>query len=103
MTIRDRVKELCRDQHISINRLEQEVGLSKGYVSKLGESVPNTKKISLIADRLNVSVDYLVNGTLVEIMPKTDQEKWLLEHFRRLSEVGKAEVKGFIQGKEQED
>ena len=45
-----------------MNQLETELGFGKGYLSKLGKSTPNAIKIQKIADRLGVSVDYLMNG-----------------------------------------
>lgn len=99
MTIKDRVKTLCEKQGLSVNRLEQEVGVSKGYVSKLGNSIPNTKKIGLLADRLGVTVDYLVNGDVVKtINPDGAMEEQLLLYYRKLSDIEKAEALGVLHG-----
>ena len=45
-----------------MNQLEQELGFGKGYISKLGKSIPNVSKIQLIANYFNVTVDYLMTG-----------------------------------------
>ena len=45
-----------------MNQLEQELGFGKGYLSKLGKSIPNVSKIQLIANYFNVTVDYLMTG-----------------------------------------
>lgn len=66
MTIRERVKELCKQQGISVNQFEKEVGVAKGYVSKLDNSTPNGKKIQAMADYLGVSSDYLITGETAE-------------------------------------
>lgn len=60
--MKDRIKELCRLNGISMNKLEDILGFGKGYISKLGESTPNTSKIKKIADYFHVSVDYLMTG-----------------------------------------
>lgn len=60
--MKERIKELCRLNGISMNKLEDILGFGKGYISKLGESTPNTAKIKKIADYFGVSVDYLLNG-----------------------------------------
>ena len=62
MGLKERIQELCKQQDISMNQLETELGFGKGYLSKLGKSTPNAIKIQKIADRLGVSVDYLMNG-----------------------------------------
>lgn len=60
--MKERIKELCRINDISMNKLEEILGFGKGYISKLGESTPNTTKIKLIADYFNVSLEYLITG-----------------------------------------
>lgn len=62
MTLKERVKQLCKDNGISMNQLEKELNFGVGYISKLGNTTPNTKKITQIADYFNVSVDYLMTG-----------------------------------------
>ena len=66
MTTKDRIKELCKERKISVNKLETDLGFGTGYVSKLDKSTPNTKKIQAIADYFGTTVDYLVKGTVVE-------------------------------------
>lgn len=63
MDLKERIKELCKNKRISMNLLEQELGFGKGYISKLGQSTPNTLKIQKIADYFGVTVDYLMTGT----------------------------------------
>ena len=60
--MKERIKALCKLHGISMNKLEDVLGFGKGYISKLGNSTPNTAKIKLIADYFNVSVDYLMTG-----------------------------------------
>lgn len=62
MDLKKRIQELCRNSGISMNQLEQELGFGKGYISKLGKSIPNVSKIQLIANYFNVTVDYLMTG-----------------------------------------
>lgn len=62
MTLKDRIKELCKKNGISMNQLEEELGFGSGYISKLGKSTPNSKYIQKIADYFGVSVDYLMTG-----------------------------------------
>ena len=62
MTIKDRIKDLCAKNGITVNKLETSLGFGTGYISKLDKSTPNTKKIQLISDFFNVSVDYIMTG-----------------------------------------
>lgn len=62
MNTKERIKELCKKNKISVNKLETDLGFGTGYVSKLNKSTPNVKKIKLIADYFHVSVDYLMTG-----------------------------------------
>lgn len=64
MGLKERVQELCKRDNISMNQLEQELEFGKGYISKLGKSTPNTTKIQKIANKFNVTVDYLMTGTI---------------------------------------
>lgn len=63
MELKERIKALCKENGISMNKLEDILGFGKGYISKLGKSTPNTQKIQQIADYFGVTLDYLLNGT----------------------------------------
>lgn len=71
MNIKERIKDLCKKKGITVNKLETELGFGTGYISKLDKSTPNAKKIQLIADYFNVSVDYLISGKKHEASIKT--------------------------------
>lgn len=66
MTLKERVKNLCKSNGVSMNQLEKELGFATGYISKLDKSTPNSKYIQKIADYFNVSVDYLMTGKETE-------------------------------------
>lgn len=71
MSTKDRIKELCESNGISANKLEKNLGFAAGYISKLDKSTPNAKNIKMIAEYLNVSVDYLMTGKDVEFTVET--------------------------------
>lgn len=82
MTLKDRIKELCKKNGISMNQLEKELGFASGYISKLGKSTPGSKYIQKIADYFNVSVDYLMTGEESQFtveMADTDSKLFLME------------------------
>ena len=56
-----RIKELCAENNITLNKLEAEMGMSASSISKWKHSVsPTIDKIAKIASYFNVSIDYLV-------------------------------------------
>ena len=62
MDLRERIKELCKINGVSMNKVESDLNFGKGYISKLGKSTPNASKIRQIADYFDVTVDYLMSG-----------------------------------------
>ena len=62
MDLKERIKELCKINGVSMNKVESDLNFGKGYISKLGESTPNASKIRQIADYFDVTVDYLISG-----------------------------------------
>lgn len=60
--MKERIKKLCKEKGVSMNKAEQEIGLAKGYISKLGKSNPNSSTLQKIANYFNVSVEFLISG-----------------------------------------
>ena len=62
-----RIKELCVEKHITINRLESELGMSPASISKWRHSVsPTVEKLLKVANYFEVSLDYLVGLSNVQ-------------------------------------
>lgn len=61
MDLKERIKELCKINGVSMNKVESDLNFGKGYISKLGKSTPNASKIRQIADYFDVTVDYLMS------------------------------------------
>lgn len=60
MTIKDRIRGLCREKGMSLPLLEAALGFGNGTITKWDKSAPSTDKLSRVADYFNVSVDYLL-------------------------------------------
>ena len=59
-----RIKELCAENDMTINKLETEMGMSPASIAKWKRSVsPTIEKISKIASYFHVSIDYLVGAS----------------------------------------
>ena len=75
MSIKERVKDLCKENGISLNKLEQEIGVASGYLSKLDN--PGIKIVIHLAEYFGVDVGYLLsdgeNSPIIETATKEAQ------------------------------
>lgn len=83
--------------------LAEAMGVSRPTVTQWesGWSEPRMGTIKQIAATLNVSVADLISDTLPDvetIPPSTREEKRLLSMFRRLDDVKRAQVMGYVEG-----
>ena len=63
MSILGRISELRKQREkLSINKLEQECGLTRGSMAKWDDHAPSPDKVKKVADYFNVSVEYLLYG-----------------------------------------
>ena len=60
----DSVKTLCEKKGLSIYRLEKEVGLSKGAISKWNDSEPSASKLCAVAKLLETTSEQLLYDEL---------------------------------------
>lgn len=60
--IYQRIKELCKRDNISVNKLEQTLGFAKGSLCRIDVNKPSIDKLQKIADLFGVSVEYLNTG-----------------------------------------
>lgn len=103
MTLRERIKMLCKQNGISLNKLEVECDFAKGYLSKLDKSTPNMAYLQKIANYLDVTTDYLLTGKEKEVSLPDQADLWkairhdtellnALEKYMKLSEENKKRV-----------
>ena len=60
----EKIKLLAKKQGISLNTLEERVGLGKNYIYSLkNKKTPSVEHIAKIADYFNVSTEYLLGRT----------------------------------------
>lgn len=63
MSLLGRIDELRKQyKKLSINKLEQECGLTRGSMAKWDDHAPSPDKVKKVADYFNVSVEYLLYG-----------------------------------------
>lgn len=75
MGLYENVKEAAKSKGYSINRLEQELGFARSYISKFKTITPSADKIQKIADFLDVSTDYLLTGNKADSIHLNTKDK----------------------------
>ena len=94
MSVKERIRELCKINRISIPNLESELGFGSGTISKWDKSVPSVDKLQKIAERFDVSMDFLTTGHEYNRAPET-----LAAHFEgeELSEEEIEEIMNYVE------
>lgn len=93
-----RILKLMKEQHISDTEMQEYLCVPKGTFSnwKRGKGKSYYEYIDRFADRLNVTVDYLVRGEERFDLNCSYNEADLLEKYRLLSVEGKEVVSATI-------
>lgn len=74
----EKIKELTKKQGISLNDLEERLGLGKNTLYGLKRNQPSAERLQQIADYFNVSTDYLL-GRTDNPNVASDKEKFYFE------------------------
>ena len=95
MDLKERIQLLCKQNQVSMNKLETDLEFGKGYISKLGKSTPNIAKLQKIADYFGVSLDYLSSGKSSElnesVLTKKDERDIQRDLDRIMGEIRKGD------------
>lgn len=75
MTTTERILSICKERGIPVYRLEKACGFSNAYISRLKKGYIPDEKLSLIADYLGLSMDYLKNGEDSQTPPTPPESK----------------------------
>ena len=86
--IYDRIKILCKEKKLSVNKLEEKLGFSKGSLCKIDANNPSVEKMQKLADFFGVTVEYLSTGVeSTEQEKNTIKDKDLIVLYRKLEQV----------------
>lgn len=66
MRIYDAILEKSKENSISINTLEEKVGLGKGSMCKWNKVAPSVISLKKVADELGCSIDELLREGVIE-------------------------------------
>ena len=105
MTIYERVLKLVEEQKLTIKQLERECELANATIRRWETQTPNIESVRRVAHRLNVTIDYLVNGDspnttegplTCDGTPLVESEADLIAMFRLLDEKGRETAFDFV-------
>lgn len=89
MQIVERIKAICKEKNTTMGTLEKELGLGNGSIRRWDEKTPGADKILLIANRLEVTTDWLLTGQEgKEGKALLPDEKNLIEIYRTTNDIG---------------
>ncbi|OZV10752.1 hypothetical protein CIW83_18195 [Tissierella sp. P1] len=60
MGVYDRIKNLCKQNNISVLKMETELEFTSGTVSKWNKHKPSYDRVRKVADYFNVSVEHIL-------------------------------------------
>lgn len=83
MGVVDRIRTLCEEKGITINKLEKEVEIGRGNIARWDKHKPNILNVQKVADYFSVTTDYILTGN--ENKPTPEGEPMSLEALRSLS------------------
>ena len=85
-----RIKELCAEKKLTIQKLEAAAGLANGSIGKWAKASPKAESVAAVAEALGVSMDYLYTGKekapAHEEPELSEDEVMLLSAFRSLTD-----------------
>ena len=90
MSIVERIKSKCKEKGTSMNALEKELGFGNGSIRLWDKKEPGSQKVILVAERLDLSLDWLLTGK--ESGNLTPEEQLLVDHYRRADNRGKRSI-----------
>ena len=73
-----------------MNALEKELGFGNGSIRLWDKKEPGSQKVILVAERLDLSLDWLLTGK--ESGNLTPEEQLLVDHYRRADNRGKRSI-----------
>lgn len=62
MLIYERIKQLCKDNHLTITGTEAALGFARGSLCKIDKNKPSAEKINKLAEFLNTTPEFLMTG-----------------------------------------
>lgn len=79
MGIVNRIRTLCEEKGITINKLEKEVEIGRGNIARWDKHKPNIVNVQKVADYFGVSTDYILTGNENKPAEKGELTPYMVE------------------------
>lgn len=86
MSLVERIKEKCKENNTSIKTIEKELGFGNGNIRRWDTQKPSYDKVIAVAEKLNISFDWLITGK--ESTELTPEEQTLVNLYRNTNDIG---------------
>ncbi len=101
-SIGDRIKKIRKDNKLSQTVFSNAIGLSQGRLSEIekGKNKPSYDTLYSIKDNYNISLDWLIFGeeySLTDKLFENEDEQFVIETYRYLSEYNRTLIKGMLE------
>ena len=90
MQIVERIKTRCKEKGTTMGTLEKELGFGNGTIRRWDERMPSADKALIIANRLEVTVEWLLTGK--ETAELSPEEQKLVDLYRVADTRGKRNI-----------
>ncbi len=90
MSLYERMKKTCNEKGTNFKRLEQELGFGNGTLRKWENQNPSYDKVVAVANKLKVSLNWLILGKESEDL--TPEEQQLIDLYRQADDRGKRSI-----------
>ena len=64
MLIYDRIKQLCKENGVTVTGTEATLGFARGSLCKIDKNKPSMDKVAKLADFLHTTTDYIMTGNI---------------------------------------
>lgn len=94
MSVYDKIKKLCDENHIAVTALEKELGFSRGSIGKMRYGTrPNAERLKKIADRFGIPLEELMEEepsekkkTIIKVWHNPNSEEYAKEFVKKMSD-----------------
>lgn len=96
----ERIKQRCKELNTSMNALEKELNLGNGTIRMWDQKDPGASKVILVAQKLGLSLDYILTGK--EATDLTPEEQRLVDLYRSSDDRGRKAIMRTAEGESAE-
>lgn len=97
--LQDRISSLLKKEQMTIESFAAAAELDQDEVSEIvfGGVQPNTDTLARISGTLHTTIDYLIGINEYEVSIESEEEKDIIQYFRKMSKSGKRIFMGMLE------